>query len=68
MSKAIEKQKNALFSNKTGDEEKPLIASLWEILVGLMILYFVMSIVNSLVQNYLSEEDTHDEEKTKKKD
>lgn len=55
-----------MFSEKVGDESKPLIAALWEYFVAAMILYFVVSIVNSLVQNYLHEQEEHDDEKKKK--
>jgi hypothetical protein len=49
MTVAIDKQKKALFSESSGDEVKPMIAMVWEYLVMAMILYFVVSIVNSLV-------------------
>ncbi len=57
LSSALEKQKQALYQEKTEDEAKPLIGQLWEILVILMIAYFLVSIIHSLVQNYLKEED-----------
>lgn len=48
LTSAIEKQKSTLFSEKVGDEAKPLIAVVWEYFVMAMILYFLVSIVNSL--------------------
>lgn len=66
LTSAIEKQKQTLFSEKTGDESKPLIANIWEIFVIGMITYFAMSIINSLVQNYLNEQDTEGGEKKDK--
>jgi len=39
------------------DEGRPLIAAIWEYFVMAMITYFIYSIINSLVQNYLNEED-----------
>lgn len=65
LTNAIDKQKKALFSEASGDEAKPLVAALWEYFVAAMILYFVVSIINSLVQNYVQEQ--HDEEAKKKK-
>ena len=53
---AIEKQKKNLFSAKVQDEAKPLVAMVWEYFVIGMIVYFVISIINSLTQNYLQEE------------
>lgn len=52
---AIEKQKKTLFAENVADEARPLIAMLWEYFVMAMIAYFIYSIVNSLVQNYLNE-------------
>jgi len=66
LTSAIDKQKQALFSEKTSDEAKPLIGVLWEYFVAAMILYFVVSIINSLVQNYLQEQEENDEESSKK--
>lgn len=65
LTNAIDKQKKALFSESSGDEAKPLVAALWEYFVAAMILYFVVSIINSLVQNYVQEQ--HDDEAKKKK-
>ncbi|CDW80117.1 vacuole membrane protein 1 [Stylonychia lemnae] len=53
---AIEKQKKTLFSEKTIDEARPLVAVLWEYFVIAMVIYFIISIINSLVQNYLNEQ------------
>ncbi len=64
---AIEKQKKTLFAEKVADEARPLIAMLWEYFVMAMIAYFVYSIINSLVQNYLNEEGEKSENKNKKK-
>ncbi len=55
-SNAINKQKNTLFSDKVSNEGRPLVAQLWEYFVMAMVAYFVYSIINSLVQNYLQEE------------
>jgi vacuole membrane protein 1 len=65
---AIEKQKKTLFAEKVEDEARPLIAMLWEYFVMAMIAYFVYSIINSLVQNYLNEQgDQNSDNKNKKK-
>jgi len=53
---AITKQKKTLFAEKIADEARPLIAMIWEYFVMAMITYFIYSIINSLVQNYLNEE------------
>jgi hypothetical protein len=65
VSKAIDKQKKTLFAEKIADEARPLIAVIWEYFVIAMVAYFIYSIINSLVQNYLQEED---DEKNKKDD
>lgn len=54
---AIAKQKKTLFAEKIEDEARPLIAQLWEYFVIAMVLYFVYSIINSLVQDYLNQQD-----------
>lgn len=64
LTSAIEKQKKTLFSEKTVDEARPLIAIVWEYFVMAMIAYFIYSIVNSLVQNYLHEEEDSKKSKT----
>ena len=53
---AIDKQKKTLFADKVAEEARPLIAQLWEYFVIAMVVYFIYSIINSLVQNYLQEE------------
>jgi large-conductance mechanosensitive channel len=57
-----------LFSEKTGDEPKPLIATLWEFFVMAMIAYFVISIINSSVQEYVNEQKEKDNEKSSNKE
>ena len=56
LSGAIDKQKKTLFSGPVAEESRSLIGVLWEYFVILMVTYFVYSIINSLVQNYLQEE------------
>lgn len=58
---AIEKQKTTLFAEKVADEARPLIAMIWEYFVLAMITYFIYSIINSLVQNYLNEEEEEEQ-------
>ena len=67
MQNAIDKQKKTLFAETTTEEARPLIAMLWEYFVIFMVLYFVYSIINSLVQNYLNEQDEK-KQKGKKRD
>ena len=56
MQNAIDKQKKTLFAETQAEEARPLVAILWEYFVIFMVLYFVYSIINSLVQNYLNEQ------------
>jgi len=49
LTQAIDKQKKTLFADKVGEEAKPLIAMLWEYFVIFMVVYFIYSIINSLV-------------------
>jgi hypothetical protein len=44
---------------------RPLIAVLWENFVIAMVLYFLYSIINSLVQNYLQEQSEEEYKKRK---
>lgn len=60
---AIDKQKKTLFAEKIEDEARPLIAVLWEYFVIAMVAYFIYSIINSLVQNYLNEQESQTEDK-----
>ena len=62
----LNKQKESLYSHNS-DEAKPLIGQIWEVLVTLMILYFIISIVHSLVQQYLREEKEESSKKRKGK-
>ena len=55
---AIEKQKKTLFAEKIEEENRPLVAVLWEYFVIAMVVYFIYSIINSLVQDYLNEQET----------
>ena len=64
ISKAIQKQKSTLFADKLADEARPLVAVLWEYFVITMVAYFIYSIVCSLVQNYLNEEEDKKKGKT----
>lgn len=64
---AIEKQKKTLFAENIEEEARPLIAVLWEYFVIAMVTYFIYSIINSLVQNYLQEEEDKNTENKKKK-
>lgn len=63
---AIEKQKKTLFAEKIEEEARALIAILWEYFVIAMVTYFIYSIINSLVQNYLQEEEDKKDQKKKK--
>lgn len=56
LSGAIAKQKKTLFAENVAEEARPLIAMIWEYFVIAMVLYFIYSIISSLVQNYLQEE------------
>ena len=67
MQGAIDKQKKTLFAETVTEEARPLIAMIWEYFVMLMIAYFVYSIINSLVQNYLNEQQSNSIENENKK-
>ena len=58
----IEKQKKTLFSEVIAEESRPLIAVIWEYFVMAMIIYFIYSIISSLVQNYLQEQDEEEKQ------
>jgi hypothetical protein len=68
MQTAITKQQKTLFAEKVADEARPLIAMIWEYFVMAMITYFIYSIINSLVQNYLNEQDEAVDKKKGKRD
>lgn len=46
----FEKQKTVLFKPATFDDSKPLVGMLWDLLLTLMITYFLFSIITGLVQ------------------
>jgi len=52
---AIEKQKEGLFQDQSmlDAKPKPLISLVWDWVIILMVLYFVVSFVNSVVRNHL---------------
>lgn len=49
MSGAIQKQKMTLFAENATEEARPLIAVVWEYIVISMVVYFIYSIISSLV-------------------
>lgn len=54
---SLEKQRALLKDPASFQEgEKPLIAQLWDYFILAMILYFLVSIINSSVANYLAEQ------------
>ena len=58
LTESLEKQKKKLFHGEGGDEDdsKPIIARIWEVIITLMILYFLISMINSFVNERLEEE------------
>lgn len=52
---SLEKQKKLLFAPETFQDNKPLLSRLWDIFLIGMILYFVMSILNTSIQHQLVE-------------
>lgn len=64
---AIDKQKKTLFAENIEEEARPLVAVLWEYFVILMVAYFIYSIINSLVQDYLNTEQEEKKSNKKKK-
>eukprot|EP00825_Cyclidium_porcatum_P001270 TRINITY_DN1057_c0_g1_i1.p1 TRINITY_DN1057_c0_g1~~TRINITY_DN1057_c0_g1_i1.p1 ORF type:complete len:226 (+),score=37.68 TRINITY_DN1057_c0_g1_i1:572-1249(+) len=65
LSEQLEKQKQMLHSPKISPENQPIIQRLWNYFILLMILYFLMSIINSLVQGYLNKKKKEMEAKDK---
>lgn len=57
LSAMLEKQKVLLHTKEVNVEEKPLIAQVWEIFIIGMIVYFLVSIINSSVNQYLDEQE-----------
>lgn len=53
---ALDKQKASLFEEVTSEESQPLIGQIWEWTITLMILYFVVSFLNSMVRNHLTDQ------------
>lgn len=51
----LNSQKKLLFSPKDFQENKPLVGKLWDIFLMCMILYFLISIINSSIQHKLIE-------------
>lgn len=57
LQESIDKQHDALFADTAGqDKEKPLFAELWDWFITLMVLYFVLSFLNSIVKNRLQQQ------------
>jgi hypothetical protein len=58
---SIEIQKAALFADKNEAEDKPksIIKEVWDWVIMLMVLYFVVSFLNSIVRNGLKEQQKH---------
>lgn len=52
----MDKQKQSLFRKEDDSGSKPLLGQLWDIVITLMIVYFVVSFLNSIVRNYLTEQ------------
>jgi len=61
LANSIEIQKAALFANKNEIEDKPksIIKEAWDWVIMLMVLYFVVSFLNSVVRNGLKEQQKH---------
>jgi len=54
LSDSLEKQKNKLFNPNFDSNETPsILAQVWEYFIYLMVGYFVLSFINSIVQNHL---------------
>jgi hypothetical protein len=59
LTKALNKQRETLWHKDNLEQtssSKPLIASLWEYFITLMIIYFLISIINSIVNDRLKKE------------
>lgn len=60
LSQSLQKQKEKLFHHSTENESKSIIAVAWEIIITLMIVFFLYSIINSVVNEHLKK--LHEEE------
>lgn len=47
---SFEKQKKVLYHPSEFKEDKPLIGKLWDLFIIIMVVYFLYSIVNGLIQ------------------
>jgi hypothetical protein len=61
----VNKQKDILFKELVEEQAQPWVAYLWERFILLMVVGFVYSILNSLVQNHLKEEEEAQKKKGK---
>jgi hypothetical protein len=61
----VNKQKDILFKEVVEETAQPWVAYLWERFILLMVFGFIYSILNSLVQNHLKEEEEAQKEKAK---
>lgn len=62
----INNQKKLLFA-EASMEDKPLIAKIWDVVIVLMILFFLVSIINSLANQYKEEHEDAQEKAAKNK-
>ena len=49
---ALEKQKLALTKPELAESAKPLIAQLWDLVILVMVIFFLYSIINSMANQY----------------
>lgn len=68
LTSSLEKQKAVLHDPTLFKEgEKPLVAQLWDYFILGMIVFFLVSIINSLVGQYCEEQEQKEKEKEGKK-
>jgi uncharacterized protein involved in cysteine biosynthesis len=58
----MEKQKKLLFQPETYSSQKPLLGKLWDLFLILMIGYFVLSILNSSIQQHFLHKHMHEKD------
>lgn len=68
LSEMLQKQKKLLHTPEVTEGQKPIIAQIWDVFILLMILFFAVSIINSLANQYLEEEREAQNKSPKKKE
>jgi len=65
---AMNKQIANLTQGRTSDGPKSFVSQIWDYFILVMVLYFLVSIANSLIENYQEQEESDKSENSLKKD